>query len=310
MLRLMKLVLALLLAQVLFSSAAVAQAYDPLTLNVTVTTKSGVVIPGLTIDNFSVSVEKTPQKILSLTDREVPISIGILIDTSGSQDPGGSKPAREIQKQFLQGREGFFKKSNPANEYFAVAFNTKADLFQDWTSDYESILQQCDKLKFGKPTSMYDALSLAIEKMKTSRNAKQVLILISDGSDNESKASFKQVRDQLRSSDVVLYSVGLSNVFRFGDFVTATNLEGKGVLDELTYMSGGRVLFMNNSQGPRAFNEVFELIALELRTQYRIVIARPVDYAAKKSRKLQITASRTNATGRTEQLMARTRQVY
>ncbi|HEY0763839.1 MAG TPA: VWA domain-containing protein [Pyrinomonadaceae bacterium] len=293
-----------------FSSAAVAQASEPLVLNVTVTTKDGAVIRGLTLDNFAVSVEKTPQQILSLSEREVPASVGILIDTSGSQDTGRSKNALDIQKQFRQGLEGFFNKSNPANDYFAVAFNSKAEVFQDWTSDYQSILKKLDSLKFGKPTSMYDALDLALEKMKTSRNSKQVLILISDGSDNQSKKTFKQVRDKLKSSDVALYCVALTNAFRLGDVESVPNLEGQSVLDQLTFMSGGRALFMNNSQGPKAFSEVFELIALELRSQYQIVIARPASLAGKESRKLKITASRAGTTGRTEQLLARTRQSY
>lgn len=310
MTRLIKLCTALLIAQILWSSAAVAQAYDPLVLNVTVTTKKGAVIRGLTIDNFAVSVEKTPQEILSLSDAEVPVSIGILIDTSGSQDTGKSSAALRIQQQFKHGLEGFFQKSNPANEYFAVAFNTKAELFQDWTSDYQSILQKLDSLKFGKQTAMFDALQLAIEKMKTGRNSKQVLILVSDGGDNQSEASYKRVRDSLKSSDAVLYCVGLTNAFRLGDVQTIVSLEGQGVLDELTFLSGGRALFLNNSQGSQAFNEVFELIALELRSQYRIVIARPPDYAGKTSRKLKITASRSVALGRSERLLARTRQVY
>lgn len=310
MTRLIKLCLTLLIAQISWSSAAVAQAYDPLVLNVTVTTKKGAVIRGLTVDNFAVSVEKTAQQILSLSDTEVPASIGILLDTSGSQGTGKSSAALRIQQQFKQGLEGFFKKSNPANEYFAMAFNTRAELVQDWTSDYQNILQKLDSLTFTKETAMYDALQLAIEKMKTARNAKTVMILISDGSDNASKASFKQVRDLFRSSDIVLYSVGLKNVFHLGDITTAQSLEGQGVLDELTSMSGGRVLFMKNLQGEKAFNEVFDLIALELRNQYRVVIARPVSYAGKKSRKLKVTARRIDTAGRPEELFARTRQEY
>lgn len=308
--RLIKFLLTLLAVQVLFSSAVVAQTYDPLVLNVTVTNKKGVIIRGLTLDNFSISVEKTPQKILSLSEQEVPASIGILIDTSGSQYPGKSKNGLEIQRQFIQGLEGFFKTSNPANEYFAVAFNSKAEIVKDWTTDHQSFMETVGSLTFGKQTAVFDALRLAIDKMKTSRNSKQVLILISDGSDNMSKTTFKEVRDLLRSSDVTLYAVALRNVVGIGDVANILNLESEGVLNELTSVTGGRALFMNNSQGSKAFNEVFELIALELRSQYRLVIARPADYAGKGWRKLKITASRADATGSSEEFTARTRQGY
>ena len=274
---------------------------DALVLNVTVTTKKGTVIRDLTLENFSITVDKQPQKILSLTNREMPASIGILIDTSGSQR-GGSAP--EIQQPFKRGLEEFFRKSNPANEYFALAFNSKTALVQDWTSDYQSILEKFDSLTFGKQTSLYDALRSGIEKMNESRNSKHVLILISDGADNNSKASFKEVRDLLKGSDVVLYSVGLNYMTGIADMVVPFDEEGGGVLSELTSLSGGRVLFMNDTQGPKAFNEVFELIALELRNQYQLVIAPSSGY--RKWHKLKVAVTK----GNSEELIARTRQGY
>jgi Ca-activated chloride channel family protein len=280
---------------------------DPLVLNVTVTTKKGTVIRDLTLENFSITSDKQPQKILSLANREVPASIGILIDTSGSQR-GGRDP--EIQQPFKQGLEGFFRKSNPENEYFALAFNSKITLVQDWTSDYQSILEKFDSLTFGKQTSMYDALRSGIEKMNESRNSKHVLIVISDGADNNSKTSFKEVRDVLKGSDVVLYSVGLNYMTGIADLVVPFNEEGGGVLSELTSLSGGRVLFMNDTQAPKAFNEVFELIAVELRSQYQLVIAPEPTSGKSKWHKLKVTASRSGTKSDSEELIARTRQGY
>jgi len=306
----MRVVILLIIGLILFqpfSSAAVAQSVDPIILNLTVTTKKGTIIRGLTVDNFSITVDKQPLRILSLNEREVPASVGILIDTSGSQSVRG---VTEIRQQFKQGLEGFFKLSNPANEYFALAFHSKTELLQDWTSDYQSILQKFDSLTFQKPTSLYDAVLLSLEKMKTSHNSKRVLVLISDGADNESKASFKQVRDALKGSDVVLYCVGLQNVVGLGDVDAVPNMEGQGVLNELSSLSGGRVFFMNNSQGAKAFDEVFELIALELRSQYQVAIAPEPSGGDTKWRKLKVMASRAGAAGQTEELIARTRQGY
>lgn len=293
------------------SSAAVPQSNDPLILNLTVTTKKGTIIRGLTLDNFSITVDKQPLKILSLSESEVPASIGILIDTSGSQYTGGLGAAVEVRQQFKQGLERFFKLSNPANEYFALTFNTKTALIQDWTSDYQSILAKVDSLTFEKQTTLYDAMRVAIEKMKASRNSKQVLILISDGVDNYSNASFKEVRDSLKASDVVLYSVGIRDVSAFNNNVNITGVspyfEAEEIMEELTALSGGRVLFMTNSQGAKAFNEVFELVALELRSQYQIAIAPEPSGGKTKWRKLKVVASRA---GQKEELTARTRQGY
>lgn len=111
-----------------FSSAAVPQSNDPLILNLTVTNKKGTIIRGLTLENFSITVDKQPLKILSLNELEVPSSIGILIDSSGSQHTGGLGAGVEIKQQFRQGLERFFKLNNPANEYFALTFHTKTEL--------------------------------------------------------------------------------------------------------------------------------------------------------------------------------------
>ena len=289
-----------------FSSAAVPQSNDPIILNLTVTTKKGTIIRGLTLENFSITVDKQPLKILSLNEREVPASVGILIDASGSQDVRG---AVEIRQQFMKGLARFLELSNPANEYFALAFHNKTELVHDWTSDHESILAKVDSLKYGKQTSLYDAMHVSLEKMKTSRNSKRVLVLISDGDDNQSKTSFKEVRDLLKASDVVLYCVGLLNVFGLGDVAVIPVTEGDGILNELTHLSGGRVLFMNTSQGAQAFNEVFELVALELRSQYQLAIAPEPSVGKTKWHKLKVTASRAAPSG-AEELRARTRQGY
>jgi Ca-activated chloride channel homolog len=287
-----------------FAGAAVPQSNDPIILNLTVTTKKGTIIRGLTLENFSITADKQPLKILSLNEREVPASVGILIDASGSQDVRG---VVEIKQQFMKGLARFLELSNPANEYFALAFHNKTELVQDWTSDHESILAKVDSLKYGKQTSLYDAISVSVEKMKTSRNSKRVLVLISDGADNQSKASFKEVRDLLKASDVTLYCVGLLNVVGIGDVNVIPVTEGDGVLNELAHLSGGRVLFMNTSQGAKAFNEVFELIALELRSQYQLAIAPEPSAGKTKWHKLKVTASRP---GQSEELISRTRQGY
>lgn len=305
----LSLLLTLLIAPHSFPSATVIQNEEPLVLNVTVTTKKGIVIRDLTLDDFSVTVDNQPRKILSLTNLELPASIGVLIDTSGSQSIGVSKEAFELRQQFKQGLEGFFKKSNPDNEYFALAFNSKTELVQDWTSNYQSILDKFDSLTYRKATSLYDALRSGIEMMNRSRNSRHVLILISDGVDTNSKASFRKVRDALKGSDVVLYCVGLKNDVVFdsdGAVVMPDELEAERLMKELAFSSGGRMLFTKNSEGLKGFNEVFELIALELRGQYQLVIAPDSANGNRKWHKLKVAINKDDAAD----LLARTRQGY
>jgi Ca-activated chloride channel family protein len=280
-----------------------AQSPDSLVLSVTVTNEKGALSRALSLQNFSLTVDKQPQKILSLSDQDVPASIGILIDDSGSQyvaPPDG----QSLRDQLKPALERFFKGSNPANEYFVVLFNNKARVQQDWTTDPQAVLATLNSLTFKKYTSLYDAMALALDKVKTGRNSKHVLLVISDGDDNSSKIGFKKVRDKLKASDVSLYSTGVNlREYLPGNFWNPE--EGVKRLEELSAASGGRSFFTKNESVPADLNQVFDLIAQELRAHYQLVIApEPRDPKAK-WRKIKIEAKQG-----TERLTARTRLWY
>lgn len=279
-----------------------AQSPDSLVLNVTVTNDKGVLSRGLSLDSFSITVDKQPQKILSLSDQDVPASIGILIDDSGSQYVAPSD-GLSLPGKLRPALERFIRVSNPANEYFVVTFNSKVQLVQDWTSDPQAILNTLDTLKFKKDTAMFDAMTLALDKVKTGRNSKHVLLLIGDGGDNASKKMFKEVRDNLKASDVVLYCVGFDVYF----YTTGNDFwsEDAEKLGELSVATGGRAFFTRNVSEPMASNKLFELIALELRAHYQLVIAPEHSDPKAKFRKIKIEAKQG-----TERLVARTRLWY
>jgi Ca-activated chloride channel family protein len=293
----------------LLSSPATLRAFqnpDSLVLNVTVTDKKGVPIRGLTVEDFSIRVDDQPQKILSLNAQESPISVGILIDVSGSQPFGNSKTAVVPRDSTRQGISQFIEVSHRQNEYFLMTFNSEVQLRQDWTSDPQAILQKVDSLIFEKQTSLYDALNMGIEKVTTGRNSKRLLVLISDGLDTSSKIPGTQVREVLMGSGVMLYCVGISNVHP-----NDLDDENQIVLEAFSYVSGGGTVFLKNAAGAQAFKEAFEAIALEVRAQYQIVIATQFSSGGKpKWHKVKIKATRTNPNGKPEQLLARTRLSY
>lgn len=283
-----------------------AQSPDSLVLNVTVTNDKGELSRGLSLDSFSITSDKQPQKILSLSDQDVPTSIGILIDDSGSQyvaPPDGMSLPSKLRPAL----ERFLRVSNPANEYFVVTFNSKAQLVQDWTSDPQAVLDTLDSLKFKKLTAMFDAMSLALDKVKTGRNSKHVLLVISDGSDNNSKTGFKEIRDKLKASDAVLYCVGANVSFELAGSINyrLRPTEDAEKLGELSVATGGRAFFTINATEPLASNKIFELIALELRAHYQLVIAPEHSDPKAKFRKIKIEAKQG-----TDRLIARTRLWY
>jgi VWFA-related protein len=169
-----------------------AQTNASIVLNVTVVTKEGKFIGELSRDDFAVTVDKVPQNILSLNDREVPASVGILIDDSGSFYDG-KKESATLKQHLKEGLERFLKLSHASNEYFVMTFASTPVIVQDWTTERSSVTSSVDAVKFKGQTSLYDAITNALPKVMTGRNAKHVLLVFTDGADNRSKKGFKEV---------------------------------------------------------------------------------------------------------------------
>src|ERR1044071_7033461 len=180
-----------LLASLLLLSATLHafQNTNSVVLRVTVSDKQGFPISGLGAENFSVSVDDQPQKILSLSAQDSPASVGFLIDVSGSQPIEDTKTAVVPRDTCRQGIARFLDLSHRENEYFLMTFNSEVQLQQDWTSDSQAILQKVASLTFDKRTSLFDAMKMGIEKVMTGRNSKRVLILITNGLDTNSRSS-------------------------------------------------------------------------------------------------------------------------
>src|ERR1044071_530762 len=281
---------------------------NSLVLRVTVSDKQGFPISGLGAENFSVSVDDQPQKILSLSAQDSPASVGFLIDVSGSQPINKTTTAVVPRDPCRQGIARFLNLSHRENEYFLMTFNSEVQLQQDWTSDPQAILRKVDSLTFEKRTSLFDAMKMGIEKVTTGRNSKRGLVLITNGLDTNSRSEFVEVRDLLEASDVVLYAVGIQN-FQSPDMLLWAKVQGR--LDGLSDLSGGRSHYMSTASGAKPFKEAFESMALEVRAQYQLVIAAPSSAGGKSTwPKVKIKATRTNQKGKPEQLQARTRQTY
>lgn len=299
------LLLVLLTATVLIFSPlvkATPHTNDPVVLYVSVATEKGDAILDLTRDDFAVNIEKRPQTVLSVGG-ETPASIGILIDTSGSIHRYDKKLMVSFKQHLKDGLERFVQLGHPGNEYFVMTFNKETALLQDWTSEHPSITNKLDALEFKGLTRLYDAIPKAIEKVGQGRYARHVLVIISDGHDSDSKNEQKHAREALKRSDVVVYAVGVISDFRYAAE------ESERVLGEFSKNSGGRPLFSLHFAKAPAFTEALEIFALELRSQYQLVIAAE---AANKEKwhKLNVTVARNDPSGRPQKLIVRTRQGY
>jgi Ca-activated chloride channel family protein len=230
---------------------------DLITLTVTVTDTYGRYVSGLSKNAFTVLDDKQPQEITFFSDDDAPVSVGVIFDVSGSMSGDKIKRARDALANFIQ-------TSHNSDEYFLIAFNSRAQLLLDKTRNGDAVLDKLTFVQTKNNTALYDACYLGVEKVQRGAHPKRALLLISDGQDNNSRYTFNEVRRLLKESDVVLYAVG---ILSGSDAGSSMGMEGQGTLDELANVSGGKAFFPRSSA---EMDDIFEQIALELRHQYSI----------------------------------------
>ena len=195
-----------------------------------VTTAAGTPVTTLHKDNFRLIEDDVEQKITHFSQDDAPVSIGLLFDASGSMRPKMRKAAEAALS--------FFKTSNQGDEFFLVEFNDRAKMSVGFTPDYDELYQRIQQMKpFGR-TSLLDAIHLSTRQLKQARNSRKALVVVSDGGDNWSRHSVREVRNALLESDVQLYAIGIFDP----DEARATLEEQNGpeLLSQLAAQSGGR----------------------------------------------------------------------
>jgi len=260
------------------SASAATKTNAPIILTATVLDQRGRAVTGLTKENFEVVLDKLPVPITSCDTWDTPLSVGIVFDASASTGiPGSPKANRLMISELQRALAGFMAMSNRANEYFLLGFNTKPQLLVDWTTDQWAIVDALSVVQPKGITAFYDACYLAIDRVQHGRNSKRVLLVLSDGQDNNSHYFSKEVREVLKESDVLFYSIDVSDYsFSFGP-------TAQDILNELSAGSGGRAFRSGMSFDQRkTFNvgvtvaaPALELIAGELRNQYSLAIQPP-----------------------------------
>ena len=215
-------------------------------LTVTVSDPYGRFVTGLSKEQFEVYDENVKQEITLFSDDDAPLSLGIIYDVSGSMN--------DLTQRSFAALKRFFATSHPDDEYFVVAFNDKPKLVQDFTASPNEILNKTVFIKAKGSTALYDATYLAVEKVKQGRHPKKALLILSDGLDNNSRYSGKELRNLLKEADVQIYSIGWTEL-----------LDGSGILKQLSEWSGGRAFFPNDD---RMVGDIYTRIAVMLRHQY------------------------------------------
>lgn len=230
---------------------------DLVSLTLTVTDPYGRYVSGLTKNAFTIVDNNEEQEITFFSDSDAPVSVGILFDVSGSMSGDKIKRAQKALERFIS-------TSHPSDEYFLIAFNSRAQLLMDRTRDGDAVLRKLTLVQPKSNTALYDAVYLGIERVTRGSHQKRAMLIISDGQDNASRYNFGEVRRLMKESDVVTYAVGIMDR---GDAASSLGMQGQAFLDELSSVSGGKSFY---PQTDVEMDEIFERIALELRHQYSV----------------------------------------
>ena len=169
----------------------------------TVSDDNGHFVSGLTKDDFTVFEDGERQEITQFSNERVPVSLGILLDTSGSMTPEKMSSARNAIDRFI------YELLNKDDELFFMQFASVPDLLQGWTYDRRAISRAVGQVSAAGGTAMYDAIAQALPVAADGRNQKKAILVISDGNDTNSRTSVSQLRNLIRESEVMVYALGV-----------------------------------------------------------------------------------------------------
>jgi Ca-activated chloride channel family protein len=218
--------------------------------------RRGQLVRGLKADDFQVYEDKKPQKIEYFSDLSqgsaVPLTIALLIDTSGSV-----KNKLSFEKQTAA---GFFRDVLRRDKDLAliIQFDSEVNLVQDFTEDPNRLIAALDSLQAGNSTALYDAIYLAVDDKLKNETGRKVIVVITDGDDTSSKLRKEDAIEIAQKNDVLIYGIGVRGEF-------GANF---GVLKKFAEETGGSFF------SPRArFSEIqaaFKAIGQDLQGQYSL----------------------------------------
>jgi VWFA-related protein len=251
-------------------------------------------VPDLKKDNFTVIEDGVQQSLISFQHTDLPVSIALVVDNSGSmyrKRPAVNKSALDLVLA-----------SNPQDEAFVVNFSDEAFIDQEFTSDVNRLRDGLSHIESRGGTALYDAVAASADKLVAdAQRPKQVLILITDGEDNASTTSLEDaIRRVQRLSGPVIYSIGLL----FGDEMTRAEVRNaRRALETLSTETGGEAFF------PKSIEQVDQIaaeVARDIRNQYTLGYHSTKPTTEPGFRRVQVTAE---AKG-TNKLTVRTRTGY
>ena len=200
-------------------------------------------ITNLSRDSFRVLEDGVEQSIASFSQEDTPVSLGLLFDTSGSM--------KNRLDASVEATRLLFQTTMPGDEYFVVQFADRARLLGGFTTEPNVIHERLGLVEAKGWTALLDAIALGVHQMKSAKNNRRILLILSDGSDNNSRFSENEIRNMVVEGDLRVYGIGLYHRPR--------------LLQQLADETGGKVLIAQNlSELPG----VVDRLSRDIRSQY------------------------------------------
>lgn len=234
-------------------SPVIRKNVDLVLVPVTITDRQAHVITGLNKQNFKLYENKKEQEIRHFSSEDAPVSIGIILDISGSMKS-------KIERATDAVRE-FCKAANPQDEFFMITFSDRPSMTGGFTSDIQTVARPLYYVDPHGRTALLDAIYLGLENMRHAKYSRRALLIISDGGDNHSRYTEHEVISQVKESDVAVYAIGIYD----HTFPSEEEALGPALLAAVADVSGGRAFSIDD---PDDLPVVATQIGEELRSQY------------------------------------------
>jgi Ca-activated chloride channel homolog len=225
-------------------------------LHTTVNDDRGKFVDGLTQDNFRVYEDKVEQKLSIFKREDIPVSMGLVIDNSGSM--------RDKRPRVNEAALTLVQSSNPQDEAFVVNFNDDfyLDLDKDFSSSVPELKEALERIDSRGSTALYDAIIGSLDHLKKGVKEKKVLLIVTDGEDNTSRNSLEKTLREVQKTSTVIYTIGL-----LGQENKKSAKNAKRALTEIAQASGGLAFFPENVDDVHA---ICEQVAHDIRHQYTL----------------------------------------
>jgi len=171
----------------------------------TVSDTSGRFVSGLRQEDFVVYEDDQPQQVTHFSSERVPVSLGIVLDTSGSMAGEKIDAARSALDRFL------FDLLDTRDELFLYRFSSSPVLLQGWTTNRQLLSRALGRIVPNGETAMYDSVAEAVPMAGAGQNQKKALLVISDGNDTSSRTSLQDLKQLIRENEVLVYAIGIDS---------------------------------------------------------------------------------------------------